>query len=151
MRGEGGGTAQNQPNSHGGQRAQRTDTEGMDRKRNGMLAGQTGRGVRVQAERAKGGGARGITPSCISQQATQTPCRGRAICLSVRQVQGPELMRPSLVLIVTATWMLCFWGPAREGGLGEGRQLPANRNIQIFSVNDLSAEPTPLAWNLRPP
>ena len=50
-----------------------------------------------------------------------------------------------------STWMLCFWGPAREGGLGEGRQLLANRNIQIFSVNNLSAEPTPLAWNLRPP
>lgn len=27
-----------------------------------MLAGQTGQGERVQAERAKGGGARGITP-----------------------------------------------------------------------------------------
>lgn len=124
MRGEGGGTAQNQPNSHGGQRAQRTDTEGMDRKRKWDASRTNGTGCeRVQAERAKGGGARGITPSCISQQATQTPCRGREICLSVRQVQGPELMRPSLVLVVTATWMLCFWGPAREGGLGEGRQL----------------------------
>ena len=63
----------------------------------------------------------------------------------------PRADKASLPLVVTATWMLCFWGPACEGGLAEGRQLPANRNTQIFSVNDLSAEPAPLDWNLRPP
>ena len=125
---------------------------------NEMLAGERGRGLRepkLKEQRAKGGrgrrGVGGITPSCISKQVTQTPCRGQEICPSVRQVQGPELIRPSLLLVAIATCMLCFWGPACEGGLGEEHQLPANRNIQIFSVKGLSAEPAPLDLNFRPP